>query len=86
MTALSVRLPESLHQQLKHLAQQEGVSINQLIVLSIAEKMTALSTEEFFRERAAQADRAAFLAVLDRAPMTDPQSGDEVPTHPTVKP
>ena len=78
MTALSVRLPESLHAQLKQLAQQEGVSINQLIVLSVAEKMSALRTEDFFKERAAKADRAAFLAVLDKAPDVPPVPGDEL--------
>ena len=79
MTALSVRLPESLHAQLKQLAQQEGVSINQLIVLSVAEKVSALRTEDFFRERATNADRAAFLAVLDKAPDLPPLPGDERP-------
>lgn len=79
MTALSVRLPESLHAQLKQLAQQEGVSINQLIVLSVAEKMSALRTEEYFKERASCADRAAFLAVLDKAPDVPPPPGDELP-------
>lgn len=78
MTALSVRLPDSLHQQLKELAQQEGVSINQLIVLSVAEKMSALKTEDFFRERAAHADRSTFLAVLDKAADVPPQSDDEL--------
>ena len=79
MTALSVRLPESLHAQLKQLAQQEGVSIHQPIVLSVAEKVSALRTEDFFSERAAKADRAAFLAVLDRAPDLPPLPGEELP-------
>lgn len=79
MTALSVRLPESLHAQLKALAQAEGVSINQLIVLSVAEKVSALKTEDYFKERAARANRAAFLAVLDKAPDVPPRQGDELP-------
>ena len=64
MTAMSVRFPESLHAQLQELAKQEGVSINQLVVLSVAEKLAALKTEDYFRERAARADHAGFLAVL----------------------
>ena len=31
MSTLSVRLPTSIHRQLRALAQKEGVSINQLI-------------------------------------------------------
>jgi post-segregation antitoxin (ccd killing protein) len=79
MTALSVRFPESLHAQLSELAKQEGVSINQLVVLSVAEKLSALKTEDYFRERSGRADRAAFLAVLDKAPDVPPLPGDELP-------
>ena len=79
MTAMSVRFPESLHAQLQELAKQEGVSINQLVVLSVAEKLAALKTEDYFRERAARADRASFLAVLDKAPDVPPLPGDELP-------
>lgn len=79
MTALSVRLPDSLHAQLKQLAEQEGVSINQLITLAVAEKVSALKTEDYFRERAARANREAFLAVLDKAPDVPPLPGDELP-------
>jgi predicted HicB family RNase H-like nuclease len=31
MTALSLRLPQSLHQKVSELAEREGISINQLI-------------------------------------------------------
>lgn len=44
MGTLSLRLPSSLHKQLKKLAAQEGVSMNQLIALAVTEKMSALMT------------------------------------------
>lgn len=78
MSALSVRLPDSLHKQLKQLAEQEGVSVNQLITLAVAEKVTALKTEDYLRERAKHADRAAFLGVLDKAPDVEPQAQDRL--------
>ena len=79
MTALSVRLPDSLHLQLKRLAEQEGVSINQLITLAVAEKVTALRTEDYLVERAAKGNREAFLAVLAKAPKVEPASEDRLP-------
>lgn len=79
MTALSVRLPDSLHLQLKLLAQQEGVSINQLVTLAVAEKVTALKTEDYLLERAAKGNREAFLAVLARAPKVEPTPEDRLP-------
>lgn len=84
MTTLSVRLPEHVHQQLKELARQEGVSINQLITLAVVEKMTALRTEDYLRERAERfvasgGTRETFLAILDKAPNSPPLPGEELP-------
>ena len=45
MTAISLRLPESLHNLARELAQEEGISMNQLITLALAEKVSALTTE-----------------------------------------
>lgn len=54
MTALSVRLPQSLHQKLSELADREGISINQLISSAVAEKMSALMTEDYLKTRGAR--------------------------------
>ena len=42
MGALSVRLPESLHDRVRQLADEEGISMNQLVMLAVAEKMARL--------------------------------------------
>ena len=39
MSALSLRLPKSLHEQLRELAQEDGISVNQYVVLAVAEKV-----------------------------------------------
>jgi len=39
MSALSIRLPESLHKNAKIFALQEGISVNQLISTALAEKL-----------------------------------------------
>jgi predicted HicB family RNase H-like nuclease len=49
MSTLSLRLPESLHKQLAALAKSEGISINQLIATAAAEKLAALTTEEYLK-------------------------------------
>ncbi len=49
MSALSLRLPNSLHERARDLARREGVSINQLVASALAEKMSALLTEEYPR-------------------------------------
>ncbi len=47
MSTISLRLPDSLHQTLRDLAAKEQVSINQLIALAVAEKVSALATEDY---------------------------------------
>ena len=46
MSTLSLRLPNSLHDRIRKLAEAEGVSINQFIATAAAEKMAALDTDD----------------------------------------
>ena len=64
MSTLSLRLPESLHQKLRELAERDEVSINQLIATAVAEKTSALLTVDYLKARAQRADRRAFDRVL----------------------
>ncbi|HYW79628.1 MAG TPA: YlcI/YnfO family protein [Thermoguttaceae bacterium] len=78
MSAISVRLPESLHQQVRDLAKQENVSINQFIAAAVAEKMSALMTAEYLEERAKRGDRDRFERVLAKIPDTPPEDHDRL--------
>jgi HicB family len=51
MGTFSLRLPESLHKQARELAKQEDISINQLISTALAEKMSALMTSDYLKDR-----------------------------------
>ncbi len=76
MSALSVRLPESLHKYAKEYAAQEGISVNQLISTALAEKLSALATEDFLELRAKRGSRGKFDAVLARVPDVVPEARD----------
>ena len=78
MSTLSLRLPESLHRRLSELAEQEGISINQLISSAVGEKMSALMTEEYLTARAKRGGRKEFLAVLSRVPDVAPVDADRI--------
>jgi uncharacterized protein (DUF1778 family) len=74
----SLRLQPSLKAAAKRLAAAEGTSLNQFINVAIAEKLSALETEEFFRARASTGERDAFLAFLDGAGDEEPCEGDRL--------
>ena len=72
MSALSLRLPNSIHKHIKEIAQQEGVSINQFISTAVSEKISALTTENYLEQRAKRADRSAFRGILGKVPDRTP--------------
>jgi len=78
MSTLSLRLPDYLHKNIRELAQKEGVSINQFITLAVAEKMSALMTEDYLGERGKKGDRAKFEAVLAKVPDIEPEDYDRL--------
>lgn len=81
MSTLSLRLPASLHRHVRELAKREGVSINQLISAAVGEKVAALDTVDYLRERAKRGNRKAFDAVLARIPDVEPPDFDRLPNR-----
>lgn len=78
MSAINLRLPESLHEAVRELAAQENVSINQFITIALAEKISALTTESYLKERAARASREKFDSALAQVADIAPVEGDEL--------
>ena len=78
MSTLSIRLPDSLHRQIRQLAKQEGISINQFISSAAAEKMAALMTLDYLETRADRASRTKFEAALEQLPDVGPQDEDRL--------
>jgi hypothetical protein len=65
----------------------EGVALNQLINVAVAEKVSALRTEEYFQERGRRADRTETLRILDRAGKGNATvEGDGLPADWPAKP
>ena len=50
----------------KRLAKAEGTTLNQFINVAVAEKIAALRTADYFRERAQRADLQGAMELLDR--------------------
>jgi hypothetical protein len=74
----ALRLQPSLLEEARRTAEAEGVALNQLINVAVAEKLAALRTEAYFRERAARGDVAAAREILQRAGGDGPPESDDV--------
>ena len=75
----ALRLRASIRAEAERLAKVEGATLNQFINVAVVEKISALRTAEFFRERARRANVEAAPMQLDRFGNDEPpRSGDEL--------
>ncbi len=76
MSTISLRLSDSLHEEVRKLAKRENVSINQLATMAIAEKVAALETADYLLKRASRADKDKFLRAMAKVPDETPDERD----------
>ena len=75
----ALRLQPSLLDEARRMAEAEGVALNQLINVAVAEKLSALRTEKYVAERAARVNLPKALAILERAGVGNPpMKGDKL--------
>lgn len=77
MGAFTVRLPNSLHEKIEELAKAEGLSVNQFMVTA-AEKMAVLLSEDYLAQESKQGKRADFEKVLKAVPHIEPEEHDRL--------
>ncbi len=78
MTNYALRVPESLFTYARKVAEEDHVSMNQFFVMAIAEKVSALKTEAYFRERQSRGELNAFDTWLKASADVEPMAGDEL--------
>jgi hypothetical protein len=78
MSTLSLRLPDSIHRHIKEISRKEGVSINQFISSAVAEKISAIHTEDYILKRAERANKEDLKKILAKVPKRKPLPGDEI--------
>ncbi|KGE71543.1 YlcI/YnfO family protein [Spirochaeta lutea] len=77
MSTLSIRIPDSLHASVKRFSKEDHVSINQFIAAAVAEKITALETENYLSERAQSGSTEKFKEILKKVPNIEPEQHDK---------
>ena len=88
MSIVQVQIPDSLYKSLSDLADRDGISIDRFISAAIAEKLSALMTENYLKDRARRGDspserlrqRVKYEAILAKVPDIEPEAFDKMPT------
>ncbi len=77
MTAITIRLPNSVHLKVKELAELDDISVNQFIASAVAEKMASVMTLDFLKTEARRGQRSDFDRYLGLVPDAPAAPGDE---------
>ena len=77
LSTYPLRLPRSIRAGVERLSKQDGVSINQFVSIAVAEKVAMMQAQDYFSQRAARADLAAFDELMQRSGGEPSRPGDE---------
>jgi hypothetical protein len=77
---VQVKIPDSLQKSLHELASRDGSSIDQFISTAIAEKLSALMTENYLKGKAKRGIRLKYEAILAKVRDIEPEPYDRIPT------
>jgi len=80
MSIVQIKIPDSLQKSLYDLASRDEISIDQFISSAIAEKLSALMTENHLKERAKRGSWLKSEAILAKVPDVEPETHDRIPT------
>ena len=75
METIYVELPDSLHKNLKEIADRDSITINQFITSALSEKISAFMTQEYLEARAKRGSKKKFLETLAKVPDVEPEEG-----------
>jgi hypothetical protein len=73
-----LRLPLSLKAAVEKLAKQDGTSVNQFVVVAVAEMVSAMTTVDQLTRRRERADMRAFDHIMNRNGGEPPRPDDLV--------
>ena len=78
MSQLQLIIPESIHRRLVEAAAHDAVSVDQFVATALAEKRSALMTEDYVKDRKLRGDRALFIKALAKVPDVLPEPSDRL--------
>ncbi len=78
MSTVSAQVPNSIHRQLRELAEREGVSIDQLVATAVVEKTSALMTLDYLKARGRRGSWEKFEAAMASVPDVEAEEYDRL--------
>ena len=78
MKTIQIRLPDHIHERIKELSKEEGISMNNFIVSSVSNEVVRQETRDFFKRASTNFDPEAFAEVLAAIPDAPIEDTDKI--------
>ena len=78
MTTIETKIPDSLYNQVKSLAEREQITIDQLVAIALASQVSSWMTKDYLEERARRGSWNEALKVLSQVPDVEPAEHDRL--------
>ena len=72
MSTLSVEIPTSIHRNAQRFAEQEGITLSQLVSSAVGEKLAAFEAMEMLEERARQGSNVDIDSIFAKISPIEP--------------
>jgi hypothetical protein len=75
---VTVELPESVHQYALRLAAKHGMTLEELVMIALAERIGSLDTISYLEERAKRGSAEKLREILAKVPDVEPEEYDRL--------
>jgi plasmid stability protein len=79
MSALTVNLPDNLHDKAREVAASKNLSMDALVTIALTQSLSRLVAEPLLEERAARSTGKGLNEFLAQVPATNPPEWDKLP-------
>jgi hypothetical protein len=79
MSALTVNLPDNLHERAREVAASKNLSLDALVTIALTQSLSRLVAEPLLEQRAARATGKGLNEFLAQVPSTQPPDWDRLP-------
>ena len=79
MSALTIELPDKLHEKAHEVASAKHLSMDAMVAIALAQSLSRLVPDANLEERAARATRKGLQQFLHQSPAVEPSESDRLP-------
>jgi hypothetical protein len=72
MSTLSIEIPASIHRNAQRFADQEGITLSQLVSSAVGEKLAAFGAMEMLEEKALKGSNVNIESIIAKIPPNEP--------------